>query len=250
VTLNNTAANPFTVYLNGTPTGWSNSGSYSWNLISAGSVTGFSSGNFAISLANFGIASENRTGTWAFANSGGNITLSYAASGPDAIWSGGSGNWSTGFSPSVSTDKNITFTGAGGGTATNDIGNGTLSSINFITFNSTAGAYTLAANAGSAGASGGTALTVKGDIVNNSASTQTINTALALGASSTGVISTASGNITVGGAISGSSGLIKQGNSTLTLSANNTYTGATTISAGTLEVSSTGRWRRLPKCPR
>jgi autotransporter-associated beta strand protein len=65
--------------------------------------------------------------------------------------------------------------------------------------------------------------------------------ALELGASSTGVVNTAAGNITLGGVVSGVNGIIKQGSSTLTLSGNNTYSGATTISAGTLAVSGTGQ---------
>ncbi len=231
---NNTLANPFTIYLDGTPTGWSNSGNYTWNIISAASQTGFDSGNFALDFANFGIASGNRTGLWNFTNpSAGTIALTYTASTGDAIWSGGAGNWSTGFSPNATTDKNITFSGAGG-TATNDITSGTLSSVNFITFNSTAGAYTLAANAGSAG--NGSALTVKGDILNNSASTQLINMDLALLTSSTGIVNTATGNIAIGGVISGAGDLTKTGNGTLTLNGSNTYTGATTVSAGALNI--------------
>jgi hypothetical protein len=115
LTFNNTAANPFTIYLNGTPTGWSNSGNYSWTIISAASQTGFSSGNLTLDFNSFGIAGSSRTGTWAFTNpSGGNITLAYSApTVADAIWTGGSGNWSAGFTPSgVATDANIFFTGA------------------------------------------------------------------------------------------------------------------------------------------
>jgi autotransporter-associated beta strand protein len=235
--LNNTAANPFTIYLDGTPTGWSNSGNYTWNIISAASQTGFNSGNFALDFTSFGIASGNRTGIWNFTNpSTGNISLTYTASAGDAIWSGGAGNWSTGFSYSPTTDTSITFDGVGG-VATNNIPSGTLSAVNFITFNSTAGAYTLNATTGAAGLSGGTPLTVKGDIINNAASTQTINMDLALLGSSTGIINTASGNITIGGVISGAGDLTKTGTGTLTLSGNNTYTGQLTVAEGTLSVA-------------
>jgi autotransporter-associated beta strand protein len=236
--LNNTAANPFTIYLDGTPTGWSNSGNYTWNIISAASQTGFNSGNFALNFSSFGIDSSNRTGLWNFTNpSTGNISLTYTASAGDAIWSGGAGNWSTGFSSSPTTDTSITFDGSSGGVATNNIPSATLSAVNFITFNSTAGAYTLNATTGAAGLSGGTPLTVKGDIINNAASTQTINMDLALLGSSTGIINTASGNITIGGVISGAGDLTKTGTGTLTLSGNNTYTGQLTVAEGTLSVA-------------
>ena len=48
-----------------------------------------------------------------------------------------------------------------------------------------------------------------------------------------------SGDDTVSGIISGAGSLTKAGSGTLTLSAANTYTGDTTISAGTLTVSGT-----------
>ena len=155
LTFNNTAASPFTVYVNGTPSNWSSTGNYTWNIMSGASISGFNSGNFVANTNSFGIASGNRTGTWSFGTSGSNLTLSYTLATPDYFWSGGSGNWTDGFTPSAPTaDDNLYFTGAGG-TVTNNMTSASVSTVNFLTFNSTAGAYTLAANAGSAGASGG-----------------------------------------------------------------------------------------------
>ncbi len=51
---------------------------------------------------------------------------------------------------------------------------------------------------------------------------------------------TASGNPTVPGAISGSGSLVQAGTGTLTLTANNSYNGGTTVSAGTLQVGNGG----------
>lgn len=58
--------------------------------------------------------------------------------------------------------------------------------------------------------------------------------------STTGTIDTAGVNSTFGGVISGSGSFVKIGAGTLNLTAANTYTGSTTVSAGTLNVSSGG----------
>jgi autotransporter-associated beta strand protein len=230
-----TSSGLMTVYAYGTPGDWNGASSYDWDIFSANSVSGFSEANFALNLDNFGIAAGNRTGTWSFSNpSGGIIRLSYAVSG-DPAWVGGSGNWDTGFTPGVTEGANIAFTGAGG-TATNNIPTGTLTTVGDIEFRLGAGAYTLAADAGAAGASGGTALTVNGSIINSSTATQTLNTDLAFAATRT--IAATTGNITIGGAISGAGGLTKNGSNKLTLTAANTYTGDTTINTGTLEIGS------------
>src|SRR5262249_2127786 len=54
---------------------------------------------------------------------------------------------------------------------------------------------------------------------------------------SASTINSATGSLTLSGAISGSNSLTKKGTGTLTLSASNSYTGGTTIAAGTLVVT-------------
>jgi fibronectin-binding autotransporter adhesin len=152
-------------------------------------------------------------------------------------WEGSTGNWDTGFTHGASNTHTIAFSGAGG-TATNNIADTTLTNVHDIEFMSGAGAYTLAANAGSAGASGGTALIINGSVINNSANAQNINTALEFAATRTVEANTA--DITIGGLISGAGGLTKEGTGTLTLSGANTYSGTTTVSAGTLQISGGG----------
>ena len=124
-------------------------------------------------------------------------------------------------------------------------------SINSLTFNSGAGAFTL-------GSTGSFTLTIQGGgITNNSASTETINNAITLGAAQTwsatsgalsfggsiangGFLLTIGGtaNTAASGVISGAGGLTKNGTGTLTLSGTNTYSGGTTFNAGTVSISS------------
>ena len=238
LTLNNTSANPLSVFLYGTPTAWSGSSTYTWDMITAASVTGFTAGNFTTDFTNFGISAGLRGGNWTYSNpTAGNIRLTYTGvGGGNVTWSGGTGNWTSGFSPAIAEASNITYNGSGGGISTNNISSSTLGSVGNITFSSGAGAYTLAANSGSAGFDAANPLTVTGNIVNNSTNTQTINTALAFG--TTGTIDTASGTIAIGGAISGPGGLTKNGTHTLTLSGANTFSGNVTVSSGTLSVNS------------
>ncbi len=113
------------------------------------------------------------------------------------------------------------------------------------TYDNTAGAFVIS----------GAAFTLSNGLTNNSTATQTINNAITLTLAQTW--SAASGNLIFGGNIanggflltingssntsasgimSGTGGLTKSGAGTLTLSGANSYTGATTVSAGVLNI--------------
>jgi autotransporter-associated beta strand protein len=94
-----------------------------------------------------------------------------------------------------------------------------------IAFTATAGSFTL----------NGNQVNLASDVVNNSTNTQTI--ALDLGLQQDTNFNTAAGNVTVTGAIGGAFAVTKLGGKTLTLSGANTYTGATTVQAGTLQLA-------------
>jgi autotransporter-associated beta strand protein len=177
------------------------------------------------------------TGDWYL---GGNLTyVGLSAWAPptakDCLWVGGSGDvkWSTATDwnqTPVATDTLIFGTpGGGGAILDNDIVGGSFGSLQFAVG---APAFTLNNNS--------VTLTGKGldkvIIENNSGNNQIVNLPIVLGAN--GKIDAASGNIVVGGDISGDFGLIKTGTGTLTLSGtNNTYTGGTVINAGSLVIS-------------
>jgi len=150
-----------------------------------------------------------------------------------AVWNSGSGNWTTtsqwnSNTPPVDGDT-VEFSGAGG-TSTNDFASGNLSAISGLTFTSNAtGAYTVNGNTLQVGEDG---------IANASNQTQTIAINLTLGANQTFAANTA--NLIVSGNISGGYALTKEGNQTLTLAGANTYTGETSINAGTVAIASGG----------
>ena len=147
-------------------------------------------------------------------------------------WNGGGGddNWSTalnwvgGVAP-VAGDSLI-FAATTRTTPNNDYT--ATTSFGSITFDPTAGAFTL----------GGNQITLAGDLTNNGATAQTVS--LAMVDNATPTVNCASGNITITGIISGTGTLTKSGAGTLTLSGTNTYTCATTVSAGTLTNGAAG----------
>jgi len=155
-----------------------------------------------------------------------------AASAATRTWDGTgntNANWSTKQnwgSNDLASGDTLIFGGTSRVTNTNDF---TGFSFAGITFNNTAGAFVI----------GGNAFTLTGDITNNDADLQTINNAITLSGARS--VNTASGNITLGGNLSGTgASLAKTGANTLTLSGANTYTGGTTLTAGVLALGSSG----------
>ena len=146
------------------------------------------------------------------------------------VWNGGGtdnnftdgANWG-GTAPSPGSA--LTFGGSTRLTPNNDFPANTA--FAGFTFNAGSGAFVI----------GGNAINLTGNIVNNSANLQTINTGLALQQNTT--VNTASGNVTLGGAVSGAFSLTKTGNNTLTLSGTNSY-GDTLVNVGTLTIAYDG----------
>lgn len=133
-------------------------------------------------------------------------------------------NWTSGLAPDTAVGEQLTFAGS---TRLTPNMEGDYS-IQVLKFASGAGSFTISATAGKT-------LTLNGDILQNSANAQTLNTPMAIAATRT--VDTATGNLTIGGAISGAGGIAKSGDYTLTLSGANTYSGNTTVSDGTLLIN-------------
>ena len=146
----------------------------------------------------------------------------------DNLWSKGD-NWDNNVVPTFPVA--LTFGGTVRPVSTNDLPNLT---INGFTFNVGSGPFTI----------NGNSFTLNGPIVNNSTSAvpQTINNNITLAAPTS--INTA-GALTLGGKIDGGFAIsIDTGTGLSTLTGSNSYTGGTTINAGTLNVGSAGRWER------
>ena len=154
-------------------------------------------------------------------------------SGTSRTWNGGgadsnwvtAANWSGTAAPS--TGDSLVFDGATGLGSVNNLPANTL--LAGIKFNSTAGAFAISGNA----------ITLGGDLVDQSTAAQTLGIPVALDTTHTFSVANG-GTLTISGTISGSNaGLTKTGLGTLTLTAANTFTNTTTINAGTVQLDFT-----------
>jgi hypothetical protein len=147
----------------------------------------------------------------------------------DGNWStnnSGSTNWSSNLLPS-SGDTLIFPAGAPHLANTDDISNLT---VNSISFTGASGGYNI----------GGTnQLTISSGITaSNTAGTNTLNLPIVLGATQSFNVGSGA-QLNVGGVVSGTNGLLKDGAGTLDLLAADTYNGGTTVDAGSLLVDGT-----------
>ena len=188
------------------------------------SVDSTHSENFAIDGLTIATTSSVTNGQWATNGSG--------------VWSG-PGNWTGGVSPDTGQDTAVFGTVLTSGTANVTLENSiSLSSLGFST---TGGAsYIISASNGSAlilSNTGGAAATIS-----DSGGNHTIAAPVVLG-SNLSVAATPGSTLTVSGPISETNAgttLSVSGGGTLVLSGSNTYTGATTVNAGTLQIGSGG----------
>jgi autotransporter-associated beta strand protein len=78
VTVSSSAGNPFVIRLDsmgGTPTGWDNTASWSWMIMDAGTLSGFSADKFTVDTTDFSPALGG--GTFSVSDSSGNLMLNF-----------------------------------------------------------------------------------------------------------------------------------------------------------------------------
>ena len=184
------------------------------------------SGSFSGSPGNLTVLNANGLYNYGFAASGGSLTVTVANAN---YWTGGANPnfvWSNAANWSVQTPANgtpVTFTGSVGLSNTNDISGLNLGGM---TFSNSAGAFNISGNS----------IQLSGAIASSSTATQTIGLNMTL-LGGNQAIKAQAGTIVLNGAIDDAGaglGLNLTGTGTVVLGGANTFSGPTTVSAGTL----------------
>ena len=198
------------------------------------------SGGTAINAGTLSISSDSNLGnsTGGLALNGGTLQSTASLTSSRSITLGGTGGT---FSPDVGT--NLTLNGTIGGSSLLGLtmdGAGTLTLAGKNTYEGgtvvNAGMLSISSDNNLGNTSGG--LTLNGATLQ---STSSLTSSRAINLSSGATISPDAGTIlTLNGLVGGSGGLVMAGPGTLVLGGANTYTGTTTVNAGTLSISSDG----------
>jgi len=245
----------------GTQTGATTSGLTVASIGGAGQITPGTSGTISASLgAGLSVRVINQNFNYTFADdsalSGASsnvgaaaITVAGQVYSGQMVWTGATGGiWSTdanwndsanaavhaapGLDPNFTTGDTASFGNTSGPVTVNL--NGAAPSLNAVTFTG-AGTYTIAKGTGSTG------LTLAGAAPSiTAAGTNTISAPVRMSGTLTATMTNPTDSLTVSGAIAdgtGSGALTKAGAGMLTLSGDNTYSGATNVNAGTLIVT-------------
>jgi len=210
-----------------------------YRLAEGGSITLFNYGalgtfdiaptyNVASLIAAGWLAPSYDTSSWTISTGGSEIVLNgLQLSAPEWTGLGGDNKWQTGanWDLPIGSGSLLKFDGSTQTTTDNDFVAGTP--FAGITFNAGADEFTLAGNS----------IGMAGNIDNLSANAQNINVPMVIGASTT--VNTGSQNMTLGGDISGTGGVLtKNGSGMLTINGTNTYTGGTQVNEGTVKLGS------------
>jgi autotransporter-associated beta strand protein len=146
----------------------------------------------------------------------------WAGGGTNSNW-GTAANWQNGLVPTNGAP--LLFSGSSGVTSSNNL---TGFSTTSITFATNAASFSVVGNA----------VTLNGNIANESTNAQAIALNLTIAAET--AVSSGSNILTIAGAVGGSGGLTKTGAGTLVLSGDNSFTGALSVQAGTLDLAAVG----------